>query len=281
MYTNTQTTKVVTTSAPSTFTSFFRIVAFFARVISWTKLPHNNCMVVETHDFAEWSYPTIDTRPVRGPGERNGSCKVPVPSNSQELLPWKHALWGCAEQKGMVLRQVLTAVLLTLFFVHSSFISYTMAVIAVNFMLPLFVMFYCYYNVSVTVKRYKANNCLDNINIEWSEQMDVTKVSSWNQSDLMWDLSSSYAQVQIDKCRALHENGRAHNFLPYIQLINEGLCFLAELLIQTLLHDRLCCILIIVSQLKDCVRLYTKRRKSLLTLVLGLVCTMAWSDVLL
>lgn len=53
-----------------------------------------------------------------------------------------------------------------------------MAVIAVNFMLPLFVMFYCYYNVSVTVKRYKANNCLDNINIEWSEQMDVTKVSS-------------------------------------------------------------------------------------------------------
>lgn len=51
-----------------------------------------------------------------------------------------------------------------------------MAVIVVNFILPLFVMFYCYYNVSVTVKQYKANNCLDNINIEWSEQMDVTKV---------------------------------------------------------------------------------------------------------
>ncbi|CAF94915.1 unnamed protein product, partial [Tetraodon nigroviridis] len=58
-----------------------------------------------------------------------------------------------------------------------SFISYTMAVISVNFILPLFVMFYCYYNVSVTVKQYKANNCLDNINIEWSEQMDVTKMS--------------------------------------------------------------------------------------------------------
>lgn len=28
-------------------------------------------------------------------------------------------------------------------------------------------------------------------------------------SDLPWDLSSSYAQVQIDKCRALPENGRA------------------------------------------------------------------------
>lgn len=53
-----------------------------------------------------------------------------------------------------------------------------MAVIAVNFMLPLFVMFYCYYNVSVTVKQYKANNCADNINIEWSEEMDVTKVKA-------------------------------------------------------------------------------------------------------
>ncbi len=61
---------------------------------------------------------------------------------------------------------------------HSSFISYTMAVIAVNFVVPLSVMFYCYYNVSVTVKRYKASNCLDSINIDWSDQMDVTKVKT-------------------------------------------------------------------------------------------------------
>lgn len=53
-----------------------------------------------------------------------------------------------------------------------------MAVIAVNFVLPLSVMFYCYYNVSVTVKRYKASNCLDSINIDWSDQMDVTKVNT-------------------------------------------------------------------------------------------------------
>lgn len=59
---------------------------------------------------------------------------------------------------------------------HSSFISYTMAVIAVNFVMPLSVMFYCYYNVSVTVRRYKASNCLDSINVDWSDQMDVTKV---------------------------------------------------------------------------------------------------------
>lgn len=51
-----------------------------------------------------------------------------------------------------------------------------MTVIGVNFVMPLSIMFYCYYHVSTTVKRYKASNCLDNINIDWSDQMDVTKV---------------------------------------------------------------------------------------------------------
>uniref|UniRef100_A0A8C2L0E4 Visual pigment-like receptor peropsin n=1 Tax=Cyprinus carpio TaxID=7962 RepID=A0A8C2L0E4_CYPCA len=59
----------------------------------------------------------------------------------------------------------------------TSFVSYTMTVITVNFIIPLAVMFYCYYKVSVTVKRYKASNCLDSINIDWSDQMDVTKMS--------------------------------------------------------------------------------------------------------
>uniref|UniRef100_A0A8C6P274 Retinal pigment epithelium-derived rhodopsin homolog n=1 Tax=Nothobranchius furzeri TaxID=105023 RepID=A0A8C6P274_NOTFU len=59
----------------------------------------------------------------------------------------------------------------------ASFVSYTMAVIAVNFLVPLSIMFYCYYNVSVTVRRYKASNCLDSINVDWSDQMDVTKMS--------------------------------------------------------------------------------------------------------
>lgn len=58
-----------------------------------------------------------------------------------------------------------------------SFITYTIAVISVNFIIPLFAMFYCYYNVSVTMKRYKASNCLDSVNIDWSDQIDVTKAS--------------------------------------------------------------------------------------------------------
>uniref|UniRef100_A0A8C9TFT7 Visual pigment-like receptor peropsin n=1 Tax=Scleropages formosus TaxID=113540 RepID=A0A8C9TFT7_SCLFO len=60
---------------------------------------------------------------------------------------------------------------------NASFISYTMAVIFVNFLIPLSVMFYCYYNVSMTMKRYSATNTLDNINMDWTDQMDVTKMS--------------------------------------------------------------------------------------------------------
>lgn len=57
-----------------------------------------------------------------------------------------------------------------------SFVSYTMSVIAVNFVVPLTVMFYCYYNVSRTMKQYASSNCLENINVDWSDQVDVTKV---------------------------------------------------------------------------------------------------------
>lgn len=60
-----------------------------------------------------------------------------------------------------------------------SFVSYTMTVITVNFIVPLSVMFYCYYNVSVTVKRFKVSNCLDSIDMDWSDQMDVTKASKF------------------------------------------------------------------------------------------------------
>ncbi|KAG6932575.1 retinal pigment epithelium-derived rhodopsin -like protein, partial [Chelydra serpentina] len=59
----------------------------------------------------------------------------------------------------------------------ASFVSYTMTVIAVNFVVPLTVMFYCYYNVSRTMKQYTTSNCLESINIDWSDQVDVTKMS--------------------------------------------------------------------------------------------------------
>ncbi|XP_038610969.1 visual pigment-like receptor peropsin [Tachyglossus aculeatus] len=59
----------------------------------------------------------------------------------------------------------------------ASFISYTMTVIAVNFALPFVIMFYCYYNVSQTMKQYPASKALENLSIDWSEQVDVTKMS--------------------------------------------------------------------------------------------------------
>ncbi|KAM4810533.1 visual pigment-like receptor peropsin [Rhinophrynus dorsalis] len=58
-----------------------------------------------------------------------------------------------------------------------SFVSYTMTVVAVNFVVPLMVMFYCYYNVSRIMKGYGSRNSLGGINTDWSNQADVTKMS--------------------------------------------------------------------------------------------------------
>eukprot|EP00079_Xenopus_tropicalis_P009892 XP_002934288.1 PREDICTED: visual pigment-like receptor peropsin [Xenopus tropicalis] len=58
-----------------------------------------------------------------------------------------------------------------------SFVSYTMSVVAVNFVVPLMVMFYCYYNVSRTMKGYGSRSSLGGINADWSDQTDVTKMS--------------------------------------------------------------------------------------------------------
>ncbi|XP_038648982.1 visual pigment-like receptor peropsin [Scyliorhinus canicula] len=59
----------------------------------------------------------------------------------------------------------------------SLFVSYTMTVIAVNFMAPLSIMFFCYYNVSKTMKRFTQHDSLQNIILDWSDQLDVTKMS--------------------------------------------------------------------------------------------------------
>ncbi|XP_055501302.1 visual pigment-like receptor peropsin [Leucoraja erinacea] len=59
----------------------------------------------------------------------------------------------------------------------SLFVSYTMTVIAVNFVLPLSIMFFCYYNVSKTMKRFAQHSGMENITLDWSDQLDVTKMS--------------------------------------------------------------------------------------------------------
>lgn len=144
-----------------------------------------------------------------------------------------------------------------------------MAVIAVNFMLPLFVMFYCYYNVSVTVKQYKANNSLHNINIEWLEQMDVTKVKPQTH----WLIYSLLNQF--------HTAFEVHVFCSFLCCIADKILtdcksstlFLAQLLIWTLFHDRLCRILMIVSYLIGYFWLKGGGENCPFA-----VCTMVWSD---
>ncbi|XP_043553764.1 visual pigment-like receptor peropsin isoform X1 [Chiloscyllium plagiosum] len=59
----------------------------------------------------------------------------------------------------------------------SLFVSYTITVIAVNFVVPLSIMVFCYYNVSKTVKRFMHHDVLENLTLDWSDQLDVTKMS--------------------------------------------------------------------------------------------------------
>ncbi|XP_072897961.1 visual pigment-like receptor peropsin isoform X1 [Hemitrygon akajei] len=59
----------------------------------------------------------------------------------------------------------------------SLFVSYTMTVFAANFVVPLSIMFFCYYNVSKTMKQFAQHSGLENITLDWSEQLDVTKMS--------------------------------------------------------------------------------------------------------
>lgn len=55
-----------------------------------------------------------------------------------------------------------------------------MMVIVVNFIVPLTVMFYCYYHVTQSMRLYAARNCTAYLNRDWADQADVTKVRSQN-----------------------------------------------------------------------------------------------------
>ncbi|EFB14477.1 hypothetical protein PANDA_019554, partial [Ailuropoda melanoleuca] len=59
-----------------------------------------------------------------------------------------------------------------------SFVSFTMTVIVVNFIVPLTVMFYCYYHVTRSIKCHTTRNCAEYLNRDWSDQVDVTKMSA-------------------------------------------------------------------------------------------------------
>ncbi|XP_075400962.1 visual pigment-like receptor peropsin [Tenrec ecaudatus] len=59
----------------------------------------------------------------------------------------------------------------------ASFVSYTMTVVGINFVVPLAVMFYCYYHVTQTIKRHTASSGAEDLHRDWSDQLDVTKMS--------------------------------------------------------------------------------------------------------
>nr|XP_019597453.1 PREDICTED: visual pigment-like receptor peropsin [Rhinolophus sinicus] len=59
----------------------------------------------------------------------------------------------------------------------ASFVSFTMTAVAINFIVPLTVMFYCYYHVARSIKFHTTSNCTEYLNRDWSDQVDVTKMS--------------------------------------------------------------------------------------------------------
>ncbi|KAM4834504.1 visual pigment-like receptor peropsin [Thomomys bottae] len=59
----------------------------------------------------------------------------------------------------------------------TSFVSYTMTVIVINFIVPLTVMFYCYYHVTRSIKCHATSECSVTLSRDWSDQVDVTKMS--------------------------------------------------------------------------------------------------------
>ncbi|XP_037011825.2 visual pigment-like receptor peropsin isoform X2 [Artibeus jamaicensis] len=58
-----------------------------------------------------------------------------------------------------------------------SFVSFTMTVIAINFLVPLAVMSYCYYHVARSITCRAAGNCTAFLSRDWSDQVAVTKMS--------------------------------------------------------------------------------------------------------
>ncbi|KAF5923811.1 hypothetical protein HPG69_016299 [Diceros bicornis minor] len=80
----------------------------------------------------------------------------------------------------------------------ASFVSYTMAVVVINFIVPLTVMFYCYSHVTRSMKRHTAGNCTQSLSRDWSDQVDVTKVRHRNPQKLGF----RRAMFAMFKCQA-------------------------------------------------------------------------------
>ncbi|KAG8519424.1 Visual pigment-like receptor peropsin [Galemys pyrenaicus] len=57
------------------------------------------------------------------------------------------------------------------------FVSYTMTVVAVNFIVPLTVMCYCYFRVARSIGCHTTRPGTETLNRDWLDQVDVTKMS--------------------------------------------------------------------------------------------------------
>ncbi|XP_037364260.1 visual pigment-like receptor peropsin [Talpa occidentalis] len=59
----------------------------------------------------------------------------------------------------------------------ASFVSYTMTVVMVNFIVPLTVMCYCYWQVARSISCHTTHPDTESLDRDWLDQVDVTKMS--------------------------------------------------------------------------------------------------------
>ncbi|NP_001396783.1 visual pigment-like receptor peropsin isoform 3 [Mus musculus] len=85
----------------------------------------------------------------------------------------------------------------------TSFVSYTMMVIVVNFIVPLTVMFYCYYHVSRSLRLYAASDCTAHLHRDWADQADVTKMVSMYQTGVHSPADGVYVSDWHPTCYGL------------------------------------------------------------------------------
>uniref|UniRef100_A0A8C5KM99 Retinal pigment epithelium derived rhodopsin homolog n=1 Tax=Jaculus jaculus TaxID=51337 RepID=A0A8C5KM99_JACJA len=115
------------------------------------------------------------------------SIGYPMSAASDLHGSWKFGYAGCQIYAGlniffgMASIGLLTVVAmdryLTVCRPDISFVSFTMMVIVINFIVPLTVMFYCYYHVTRSINSHATGDCTAHLSRDWVHQVDVTKMS--------------------------------------------------------------------------------------------------------
>ncbi|KAK2116105.1 hypothetical protein P7K49_006731 [Saguinus oedipus] len=104
------------------------------------------------------------------------SIGYPMSAASDLYGSWKFGYAGCQVYAG-----------LNIFFGMASIGLLTVVAVDryLTICLPDIVMFYCYYRVTLSIKHHTTSDCTESLNRDWSDQIDVTKISFFHMSVIM------------------------------------------------------------------------------------------------